>query len=317
MLVPLCTLVGIGYAAGKATTYTAEARVAVGAGSLSTQAIPGFPNAARDLAANYARWINQSGVASLKLPPGVAAFGSPVPDSNVIRIEAKSTDQAAAVKAAGDVATTLIASVTEMQGQNSPAQLMKEIEAKSTELSKADANAKTAQAALNSAIGRGDSTAAISRLGDRYAQAASTYDRLKVQQDARNERYRRLVSQSSTDADLTVVRAAAVSGTDRSGRLQRFGLIGFVLGAVLSLLLATVLDRRRRPVPAQRGSGREVRSRSADTRADAYDPETRSGSGYEARSLGHEDRSASSYADAPDARRTRFGTLRRHADERR
>src|SRR5918911_4044178 len=112
VLVVLGALGGAVAARSQPTTYTAEERLAVGSGGLSAQAVPGFALASQELASNYARFVTAGPVRSA-LPAQTArrvltVTASPVPESNVVRVEATATDPAAATVAAAKAGEWLV-----------------------------------------------------------------------------------------------------------------------------------------------------------------------------------------------------------------
>ncbi len=253
VVVALATALGILVAALMAPTYKAEARLAVGAGELSTVAIPGFPTASKDLAASYSRWVTLQGVGGFDTPPNVEDLSaSPIPESNVIRIETTSADQQAALSAAQGAAQGLIAAVVAVKADNDPDAMMKQILAAAPAVATAEAKAQAALNAYNQffATGRGNED----RLLTAYSRAAVAVQQLRLQQDARMDRYRRIVANRTTEADLrTIGRGAAIVGSDRNARMQRFGLVGFGAGVVLALILAAWGQRRDRSRAAAEG----------------------------------------------------------------
>ena len=122
----LCLVLAlVGAAAGLAasarheTMTTAEARLAVGSNSLKAFQVAGFATASEALAANYSRFVAGSSTTttalSKALGPRVADVSrvdaSPIPDSNLIRIEVEATSPAVATTAADAVARSLVSQV--------------------------------------------------------------------------------------------------------------------------------------------------------------------------------------------------------------
>ncbi len=238
-------------------TYTAEARLAVAGGDLAAQAVPGYALASQELAANYARYVNNSDdqgalEEAVELPAGSVASvaASPVPESNVVRIEVDAVDAASATAAAAYVADTLIERVEAASTEEEAASVLAEFTTISTEVAQAEQAAGSAQAAVDAGL-----QAAAPDLEARRAAAADAAARLsvlRVQQEALAQRYRTLVDTISS-VNLTVVEPAAVTGNDRASRAQRYALAGVAAG----LLLALALTRRaqRRAAAADAGDG--------------------------------------------------------------
>ncbi|MBW3084574.1 hypothetical protein KEM60_00762 [Austwickia sp. TVS 96-490-7B] len=244
----LSTVVGTGVAVTRPDVYTGETRLAIGKGEMSALNIPGYPSAAKEMASNYSRWVTDQGVSGLRPPAGVSSLvASPIPDSSIIRIEAKADSAETAVKASQQAADALVAEVAKGRRENDPKEILKEIVAHAPELSKVNAGAAGTLAKYNRDLGEGKSDQVIAADLEAYAKVDTERARLQVEQDARLERYRRLVSTSSTEADLrTIGQGARLVGDNRASRLQRGALIGVAGGMVISLCLAVYLDRRRR-----------------------------------------------------------------------
>lgn len=244
---------GIGLAMVRPTIYTAETRLAVAGGNLTAEAVPGFALASQQMAANYARYVDnaeEQGALESKLgvrPQTVTeVVASPIPDSNVLRIEISSKDSSAATRAAAAVAASLMQKVADSAGASdaAAAETLQEFTDMSTKVSAqkvvADAAAEAARAAA------AQPAAKLEQLQTAAAEAATQLSILEVQQDALSQKYRNEVSSGTGDAvRLTVVEDAVVSGDDRLARLQQFGLAGAVLGALAALVLAVLRERRR------------------------------------------------------------------------
>lgn len=249
---------GVGFASLQPTAFTAESRVAVGAGDLSSGAIAGFPTAAGELAANYARYVNDRGLrgdgaggADLS---GVALSASPIPDSNVIRIEAVSTDEQQAIDAADLTAQSLVRAVNEPRGADTPASLLASFNSAAIESAQARAAEEDALRLLEQA--REAPTAQAARLADLRARVVNTgaaADEAELRQSAIQSQYLE-ASSASRSADLEVVNPATVLYDTSSSLRQRYALLGLTLGLVVALLVAFALDRR-----SARASDRNLR----------------------------------------------------------
>lgn len=256
----------LGYFAGlsKAPTYTAEARVAVGAGSLTSGAIAGFPEAAGTLAANYARYVNSTGVTTSDFSTeGVTLSASPIPESYVIVLEAQGADQATVVKAAQKAADQLVKVVNSGKGQSDADGTLAQYKKLSSQWAAAQAKVDAAQSAVGRLNGKAGEAAARATLAKAQAEAAD----FKVQMDAVGQKYSQQISQSSTDADLTVVRKAEVTKSTKSGTAQQYLLAGVVAGGLLALAIAWLL--------AQRDGRTTTRRDSAPVTAEAPEAPTR------------------------------------------
>ncbi|MFT4225578.1 hypothetical protein [Micropruina sp.] len=248
------TIALVGVAAGfvAPTVHTAEARVAVGAGDLSAGAVAGFPAASSSLASNYARYVNDRGVAQTDIPDGVTLSASQIPESNVIRIEAASADPAAATAAANSAADQLVTLVN-TGGRQSIEDVFKQF----TKASKDDAKAQTelaaAQHQLDLLLSDTESKkGSLNRARDAVTKAAGTAGETSAKAAALRQKYTNLVDGSQTAGNLLVIRTADTPTTNRISLVSRLGLIGLIIGAAGGLAIAVALERRRAPVANQK-----------------------------------------------------------------
>jgi uncharacterized protein involved in exopolysaccharide biosynthesis len=228
-------------------TYTAEARVAVGSGDLTSGAIAGFPVAASQLASNYARYVNNRGVAGTDVPDNVTLSASQIPESNVIRVEAESADPAAAQAAANSAAQALVDAVN----GSGKATTDEVYAASQTELA-------AAQHDLDNLLGKDNpSKADVKDARASVTEAATKAADTGARANAIKQRYTNLVAGTSTAANLLLIRTADALESNRTSMLARLGLAGLAVGAALGLVAAVVLERRRsrRSAPAGRARG--------------------------------------------------------------
>jgi hypothetical protein len=250
-VIALGLLVGLGLALALPTSYTAETRLAVGGTSLAATAVPGFALASQELAANYARYVNNAQEQSdLESTLGVRegtvqeVSASPIPASNVVRVEVVASDAAAATRAAAAVANSLVRQV------NASTDAEDEADAtlgQYTDITNQVAAAQQAADAAEDAVkAQGQPGADVAALREEATRRAAELDILTVQQQALGQKYRAQVEATSAHAaDLTVVEQAVSTGSNRLPNLERFGLAGAVLGAAIAMALAVVLERRR------------------------------------------------------------------------
>lgn len=240
-------------------TWTAEARVAVGSGDLTSGAIAGFPLAASQLASNYARYVNDSGVAGNPVPENVELSASQIPDSNVIRIEAKSADPDAARAAANETAQQLMDAVNS-NGDEQLAQVYDAFTKAAADDAVAESDLSAAQHTLDNVLGRTDaSKASIKAAREKVTEASAEAARTGLLSDSLRQKYTAMVANTSTAAQLKLARTADSLASNRNSLVTRYGLLGLAGGAVLSLLLVVALDRRRvaeaQPEPARAEPG--------------------------------------------------------------
>ncbi|MGV8909963.1 MAG: hypothetical protein ACOH1Y_13355 [Propionicimonas sp.] len=236
---------GVGAAFAIPVTYSAESRVAVGSGDLTSGAIAGFPVAASQLASNYARYVNDRGVAATDLPEDVTLSASQIPESNVIRIEVTSADPEAARSAANKAADLLIEAVNGSGKTSAP-----EVAADFAKAAEDDAAAQTQLAAAQHDLDKElvkdkPSKSKVKRLRSDVTDAAAKADNTSLTANALRQRYTNLVVSASTAANLQLIRTADGLDSNRTSLLARLGLAGLAAGAAVGLILAVVLERRR------------------------------------------------------------------------
>ena len=250
--------IGAGSALLVPTDYLAETRLAVGGNDLAAQAVPGFALASQEMAANYARYVNNAQEQSaLESDLGIRAgaveevSASPIPQSNVVRIEVTARTPEAAVSAAAAVAKSLMDRVNDHSAADDEAAATL---AEHADLSDQVADAQQASAAAEDAVNDAEPGADLTQLREAAASAAAHVAVLKVQQEALGQKYRsQIAATAESAANLGVVQDAAVSQDNLLARLQQFGLAGAALGAVLALRFAVRLERRRTVQPGESG----------------------------------------------------------------
>lgn len=247
------------------TTYSAEARLAVGAGNSSAYAIAGYPTAARELAQNYSRWVQNNAADGTWSHPGVSNVAvTPIPDSGVIRIETKAADSPTAVQGAAHIADQLLATVGDVEkSQNAEAAL-----AEYRKLTPAVATAQAEASMAESTFGR-TPTPTNARA---VAAARSKLSETILIRDAAGDRYRRLAADPSSVSQLTTISHAAETGDDGAANVG----VGVGAGAGLGLLVAFVTGALNDARRGRRRAGLSARSTDevatdtapADRRAD-------------------------------------------------
>lgn len=236
----------VGVAAGFAipAAYTAEARVAVGAGDLTSGAVAGFPIAASGLASNYARYVNDRGIAKTDVPEGVELSASQIPESNVIRIEAVSADPDAATAAANTAANQLVTIVNSGNRQSAD-----EVFNEFAKAAKADAKAQTKLAAEQYDLGqlliKEASKSKIRAARDDVSAAMSAAASTAAKAAALKQQYSYLIDGTRTAASLMVIRTADGLSSSRTSRVSQLGLLGLIVGAAVGLVIAARLERQR------------------------------------------------------------------------
>lgn len=235
------TLLGVvaGGAAGFAlpVSYGAETRLAVGAGSDSAYAIAGFPIAARELAQNYSRWVQNNATDGTWSPEGVTSVSAtPIPESGVIRVETRADDEATAVAGADAVAEALLKAADEVGAQRDAAAALSEYQKLTAGVTAAQAEVSLAE----SAFGRSSTTANARAL----ANARAALSEAQLLQGAQGDRYRRLIGDPVAVSQLAHISPAAGTGEDRSSNILLGTTAGGGLGLILAFCVAALRDFR-------------------------------------------------------------------------
>lgn len=251
-------LVLAGLAAGTAwawrtpNVHTAETRLSIGSQELSAQAVPGYAFALQTMAANYARYVRTTDSVRDELVTSlgpaastvVEVTASPIPESNILRIEVAGTDPEVAVAAADQLGANLAAAV--VQDSFGVDARREELTATSQALAAAEQQEQAAQLALDqllleAEVEQGTVDAARQALVDASTAAAV----LTVEQEALSNAYRSAVEDSGRATTLSVIRPAEVTMDDGAASLQRWGAVGTIAGASVAVLVAVLLDRAR------------------------------------------------------------------------
>ncbi|QFG69776.1 Wzz/FepE/Etk N-terminal domain-containing protein [Ornithinimicrobium pratense] len=240
-----CLLIALLVSWVRPAVYTAEARLAVGAGQMTALNIPGFPTASEQMASNYARWVNHQGVQGEIAPEGtLAVAASPIVESNVLRIEATSRDPETAVDAAATMATALKSAVNQVAQENDPEALRTEIAQKTEPLLTARADALRAQGTFEASQEEGVPQVEADRRFAAYVEAESALTEIQLEYDSLRDRYRNLVATRSTEAQLVDTLPAQLIGHDRVATTQRNALLGVLGGVVLSGAVLYLSERK-------------------------------------------------------------------------
>jgi hypothetical protein len=237
----------------QAPVYTAEARLVVGESSLSANMIPGFALATQEIASNYSRFVTKGPVlqelprSSARLVKTVSA--SPIPGSNIVRIEATATSAAAARLAASDASANLIRQVAALSPQRSAANTLQRLGKLSRDMTATQALVAETQARVSRLR---DSTepesAAMTGALEALAKGNARLSTLQAQQNALNSLYLSQVG-GPPQSSLQLVNPARVVGDDIMSRLQLYVLGGAGLGCMVGLLLIRRRDRHAAAAP--------------------------------------------------------------------
>ncbi len=268
---------GVAYGYSRTDVTTAEARVAVGTNSLTAYQVPGFAQASSQLAANYARYVTKDQFrTALQQALGGSASqvtdvsGSPVPDSNVIRVEVSATEPTAARTAAQTVASTFVARVKQATTGPDPAAALNTYKTLSAQVAQAESDQVQAEQAYQQALdarSRAASatsgpllkttaqlTADVNAANKALTAVKTKIATVQVQRDVAKSTYQELKRSPPSQSGLVPYQPASITGDSQRSATGKYGLVGLVAGLALALVIATLLERRsrRRSVAAAR-----------------------------------------------------------------
>ncbi|WP_380174160.1 Wzz/FepE/Etk N-terminal domain-containing protein [Kineococcus sp. DHX-1] len=252
VLVVLGAGAGVSAAYATPTDYTAEARIAVGSQSLDARVVAGYSQASQQLAADVSRYVNDlqaqqtlSTVLGERARDVSLVAASPIPSSSVVRVEVTASDRETAVDGAQAMAENLTNTVNATTAGSGADALLQQYTDLSNKTSVAQQALADAKANLDSLTGARASQDELSAARAGVEQASSAVDVLQVQQQAVGQRYRNAISSTPAASGLRIVVPGQIEYTSLSGDVQRNGLAGAVLGLLLALGIAVLLDRRR------------------------------------------------------------------------
>lgn len=291
VLIVLGALAGVFAGTTRPVTYTAQARLAVGGQELRNFQIPGFALAAQEVASNYARYVGlpQSqhdfrtalGSRSAQV---LSVAGSPIATSNIVLIEVTATARDVAIAAADNVATRLM---TQANVPNTPSTasylaqyiatsrklfaLQAQLTAAKRVLARLDAAATAAATPTPTPVPPATagpaptaSAPAVAPVDPKAAKAAFAAQQvvvdnlqteisvLSVQQQTLSGQYSTGVTGSSSYTQLVSAQTAVITVISRDRTLEKYGLAGAVLGVLVALVAAVLLEARRRRRAARR-----------------------------------------------------------------
>ncbi|MGD9697158.1 MAG: hypothetical protein AB7V42_16025 [Thermoleophilia bacterium] len=224
----------------RSPTYTAETRLQVGGVNVTTESIPGFVDSTVQLAGNYSRYVSAEGVIGpiakeLKLPYADVegrVSSSPVPNSNIIRVQATGGSGGEAEKLADTAGQSLITFIGGLNASTSRAdELYEAIKTANIELVEAQTDAAAAQRAYRA--NPGDATLRASQ------NAQANVRSLAVKVDSAENAYRQATVGQGSAGTLNVVNPATVASNDRMATLQKLLFVALVAGLISGAALAT------------------------------------------------------------------------------
>ena len=253
-VIVLGVALGSGYASSRPTTFTANARLAVGGTSIAAEAIPGFALASQEIAGNYARFVSTAptvgAMPASERAAVVSVSASPIPSSNVILIEATATSSLVAEHAVAQAATALALQVNSAVDVNNSSETLKQYNDLSAQVARAqivvDADQRVIAALTSTAADAPPADPTTLAAAEKaLAQATTKLSTLTIEQSAMGNRYQTQFNTVPSQSRLMVVQPAVNAGDDKRSRMERYGVLGLAAGFVIALLASAFIDRRR------------------------------------------------------------------------
>jgi capsular polysaccharide biosynthesis protein len=257
-------LAGAGVAAGvvRKPIYAASSSLQVGKVNPNSPGFSGYLQSVADLAANYSRSITATQVlnrihARTGLPPAIAASrlsAEPIPNSSVFRIIATGPDSPSSIRLANQAANAVVAYEARYNFNSDAAAAFGAFQRQAIELAQAQAKvshlssvagarnptstANTTSTTPSNQNGTSPSPALIrAQAAENVAQMRATALAATYQQDIEAQPSSNLVSNLGS---------AVTSTSDRTTKIELFGLIGLIVGLLTGSLLAVLREQYRR-----------------------------------------------------------------------
>lgn len=246
--IPIIVLVAVAAFLGARRTpvYTADASVQVGRLDVSSPgALSAFSTATESLASAYSRALQADSVisavaAKAHLPAGAVRANlsaSPIPDSPLFQVEATAPDERTAVALANTASTELLSYLRRVNvADPDGARLFSEYR----QVQRAMNQQQTRVGRARSAYDSDPSTSNLSRLHKAEVRLKS----LQLRSNASGQAYLTSQQGRAISADANILTAATSASSDRVQRLELYVFLGFLVGIVVGLALATLVANR-------------------------------------------------------------------------
>jgi capsular polysaccharide biosynthesis protein len=239
---------GVAYGKQRQTTYTASSRLIVGGLQLNTSgAQAGFATAVQGLAEAYSRAVTADNVIGpvarqFRTTPDAirgSLNGTPLPNSPIFTITAVYPSGNGAVQLANATSKALLRYLQQLYGNNPATQRL----LRAYRNASSTANAKNALAAERKQ--RYDDNKTNSNR-DAYVRAKSQADSAVLDQQAIGDQYRAASgSNVGSSTIVQVLSGASAATSDHKATMEKYGVIGVVIGLIIGLGAALALANRR------------------------------------------------------------------------
>lgn len=247
VILPMILLGVLGAALGyvRQPSYTATAQLSVGELNVADPAAVGSVlKATESLAAVYSRRIDATDVRDSirrRIGPSnesASIAATPLPQTPIIRVSAKSTDERTAIKVANAGAAALVENA---QRLGEPAGGSREVFERYRETARRASEQEAQIKRLRARYGS-NPTAAEQRRIDR---AQAEYETTRLQQEGLRLNYQATQQTLSSTPPLRIFAEANAADSDRRQSVQVLLLLGLIAGAVIGAALATFRLNRR------------------------------------------------------------------------
>jgi capsular polysaccharide biosynthesis protein len=239
---------GVAYGSQRQPTYTASSRLIVGGLQLNTSgAQAGFATAVQGLSEAYSRAVTADDVIGpvarqFRTTPDAirgSLNGTPLPNSPIFTITAAYPSQRGAVQLANATSQALLRYLQKLYGNNPATQRLLRAYRQASET----ANTKSALAAVRKK--RYDATSSSANR-DAYVRAKSQADSAALDQETIGDQYRAASgSNVGSSTIVQVLSGASAASSDHKAAVEKFGVIGVVIGLIIGLGAALALANRR------------------------------------------------------------------------
>jgi capsular polysaccharide biosynthesis protein len=241
--VVLLALIGVAAGAARKSTYTASATLQVGQVNPNSPGFYSYVQSSAALSTAFSRSIGAEPVLAtiqhtLGIPPAKAVgrlSSEPIPASPAFRVIATGPTRTATIELANVAANAVIAYESKSNSSNPEAEsLLHEYRSSSIELKRATVHLNHLSAAKHI------SAEALARAESEKAAAA-----VKLKATA-NAYISTVASQAPRSGLVSLLAGASSASSNRSAKLESYGLIGLLAGIVIGCLLAVGRERLRR-----------------------------------------------------------------------
>lgn len=238
--------------------HTAEARLLVGGLNVEAQAVPGFVEASRTLAATYSRLVPTRAIeervaeilgVDLDDVEGHVDATS-VPESSIIKVTGTGDDADDAVRYAAAAAEALEAYAESAATSATRETLLDEYRQASLELNRTTAQRDALERQYNARVAAGTATDADV---EALTAAQADVDRAALEAQTLAAAYSEQRQLSTGSGTLDLIAPSSYIGDDRTKNLQLAIAAPVLLGLIAGVALATIVANRR-DAPTHRGS---------------------------------------------------------------